>query len=111
MGGIKHHFHDKIEKMFRGEEVKEVLFEQRVDKHDIIIRLVDYKYSNNPFSVEYKYTENSPYDLPDFQEFGLEVGMERSEFETLEEAKQFFDDIIKLSLKELFKEYPQFWVD
>lgn len=97
----------------------EIIKDTKIEKFGIVIRLVKYSasdYTDNDLKVEvvkYSYgveqtplMKDSTYDKQDFTVFGGSVGFGTSAFVELETAKEFFNDIVKLTNRELVKKYP-----
>jgi len=87
-----------------------------VKKFGIAIRLItDKTYSDRPFCVEYSpLTADSTsiiYIEDSFTCFGGSVGMSDSYFKTLEQAQEFFNDIIHQDKDFMLKKYPKLWVE
>jgi len=84
-----------------------------VEKYGMVIRLIKIKKSYDyPYSVElapmYK---DDTYDPEEFTTFGGLVGYSTSEFKTLKQAEEFFNDITTLTHEQMAKKYPNLWVE
>ncbi len=86
----------------------------KVERFGIAIRLVDYgeheKYRR--YYVEFA-PLNSDGSTDDewWGVFGGGVGSDDSSFETLKEAENFFDDVLKLNGEQMLKKYPKIWLE
>ena len=88
--------------------MKEIVDEAIVEKFDIAVRLVKnnmtYIVQQAPIDQEGTYNEH------DFDVFGGTGGFHRSEFDDLDEARNFFNHIQILDNEELTKRYPKMWI-
>jgi hypothetical protein len=90
------------------ETMAEIIDEAIVEKFDIAIRLIEdsgtYKVKKAPIN------KNRSYNEENFSVIGGTDGFATSEFDTEEDAQQFFNDIQILDNNELTERYPKIWV-
>lgn len=83
--------------------------EKVVEKFGIAVRMI--KDSGTYIVQQTPINEDGSYDKGDFTFFGGTVGYETSEFDSEEDARKFFDDIMMLNGSQLAERYPKIWVD
>jgi hypothetical protein len=82
--------------------------EKIVEKHGIVVRIVK---DNETYIVQYTpLNTDSSYDEDKFEVFGGTVGYSTSEFDTEDQARNFFNDISLLDTDKLAERYPEIWV-
>jgi len=103
-----------------------ILDEKKVKRFGIAIRIVGFSEKDAKESDIGDYLKKYPYwvehiplgtdgtytDKNDcWGCFGGSVGFDTSAYTNFKEAREFFDDVCKLSSKEMLKKYPNLWVE